>query len=1202
MDLTWRQLLRRLTRTLIPQTIRHKCSRRLHRSLKLEELESRLAPATTAAPVVSSILRSLPAGPATNATSVAYQVTFSETVTGVDAADFQLIKTGTVGATIAQITPVSGSVYTVDIGGISGNGTLGLNLVVNNTIHDLAGDPLNTAPTYQNAVNYSTGTAPFFVTAADLNGDGRTDLIVANFQSNTVSVLLGNGNGTFQPAVNYAVGSEPISVTVADLNGDGHPDLIVANAGSSYVSVLLGNGNGTFQSAVDYGTGSRPESVAVADVNGDGIPDLIVANVNTSYVSVLLGNGDGTFQPAANYTADSHPRSVAVADLNGDGHPDIIVANQSGNDVSVLLNNGNGTFQSPVNYNVGSEPQSVALADVNGDGHLDIVAANYGSNNVSVLLGNGNGTFQPAVNYAAGSEPRAVAVADLTGDGHPDIIVANQNSNNVSMLLGNGNGTFQPAANFPTGSEPTSVAVANLNGDGQPDLVVANYGSSSVSVLLGNGTGNLTGQVYTIDQTPPTVILTTPANGSSLHNNEPTFSGTADTAAGDSATITVNLYSGSSATATPVQTLTATVTGGTYSVTPTTPLTGVTYTAQASQTDDAGNTGLSNTTTFSVSVAPAISSAAATTFVVGTSSTFIVTAAGTPVPTLTESGALPTGITFNAATGVLGGIPAPGTVGSYPLTFTAANGVGANATQNFTLTIAGTPAAPTITSAASANFLVGAAGTFTMTVTGIPTPVLTESGALPSGVTFNASTGILSGTPAPGTNGSYSLIFTAANGTGANATQSFTLTVASPIEELGAYRPSNGSWSLDSDGTPGFNPATDQVFYDFSPPGVTPVAGDWTGNGVTEIGYFDNGVWGLDLQDNGVLTPSDTFTFGQAGDIPVVGDWTGNGVTDIGVFRAAPDGITGEFILDTNGDHKMDAGDETFTFGLATDHVIVGDWNGQGKDEVGVYRNAATYIAADAGDMVFSLDAGNAHTFNSSSEVFVFGLITDGVVIGDWNGAGKSEVGVYRPATAYGAPDTAVFSLDTNGDLKFDAGDQVFEYGYVSDDFVSGNWAKTPPLQPEGTPQQAQFAANGQGPGGAAPLTEAQLEPVLQQAIAAWVADGASATLLNSVQVRIGTLNDNLVGWTNGNQITLDATADGWGWNTNTSTADFTTTGANGLQATPGSAAAGKMDLLTVVEHELGHELGLSDVDPATHPSDLMAATLPVGTRRTIDP
>ena len=247
------------------------------------------------------------------------------------------------------------------------------------------------------------------------------------------------------------------------------------------------------------------------------------------------------------------------------------------------------------------------------------------------------------------------------------------------------------------------------------------------------------------------------------------------------------------------------------------------------------------------------------------------------------------------------------------------------------------------------------------------------------------------------------------------------------------------------------------------------MAGDWTGSGRTDIGDFSNGTWHLDLNDNGVLDPDETFQFGQAGDQPVVGDWDGNpsGRDEIGVFRTAPDGITGEFILDTNDDHVMDAGDTTFTFGLGTDHIIVGDWNGAGTSEVGVYRDAATYIAADAGDIVFSINSSGDHaTFTN----FVFGLITDKVIIGDWNGNGISKVGVYRDGSsapvgnALYAPGTALFTLDTNGNLQYDAGiDQVFLYGLYSDQFVSGHWAKTPPLQPEGTPQ-AQFAANGPAP------------------------------------------------------------------------------------------------------------------------------------------
>ena len=175
-------------------------------------------------------------------------------------------------------------------------------------------------------------------------------------------------------------------------------------------------------------------------------------------------------------------------------------------------------------------------------------------------------------------------------------------------------------------------------------------------------------------------------------------------------------------------------------------------------------------------VAPSITSANGVTFMLLTEGTFTLTATGSPAPTLSESGALPSGITFNTGTGILSGIP--GTTGTYPITFTASNGVGSNATQNFTLTVQPYTAAPYISSDNGATFTVGAAGSFAVTATGGPTPTLSESGTLPSGVSFNTGTGILGGTPASGTNGTYSITFTASNGVGSNATQNFTLTVA----------------------------------------------------------------------------------------------------------------------------------------------------------------------------------------------------------------------------------------------------------------------------------------------------------------------------------------------------------------------------------------------------------------------------------------
>jgi hypothetical protein len=349
------------------------------------------------------------------------------------------------------------------------------------------------APVFLPAVTYdSGGRFAFAVALSDINADDKPDILVVNNNSNTVGVLLGNGNGTFQAAVIYDSGGRfPGSVVVADVNGDGKPDLVVTNVENSAgespgnIAVILGNGNGTFQSAVTipFDAAGVFSYVAVADVNGDGKLDLIGAGTGVTgpcfgaCVGVLLGNGNGTFQTAVPYRAGGFQATfVAVADLNGDGKRDLVVTSQCRDQnctlhgaVSALLGNGDGTFKSPspANYDSGGfNAYSVAVGDVNGDGKPDLLVNSICANAtckgvVAMLLGNGDGTFQPAVTRGSGGYfAHSVAITDVDSDGNPDVVVTNtctvsiaKNCGHgaISVLLGYGNGIFQPAATFSTG-------------------------------------------------------------------------------------------------------------------------------------------------------------------------------------------------------------------------------------------------------------------------------------------------------------------------------------------------------------------------------------------------------------------------------------------------------------------------------------------------------------------------------------------------------------------------------------------------------------------------------------------------------------------------------------------------------------------------------------------------------------------------------
>jgi hypothetical protein len=311
--------------------------------------------------------------------------------------------------------------------------------------------------------------------AGDLNGDGIPDIATVDQRTATTSVgrvfvLLGNGDGSFQAPHHYDVGDPgnyAAAVAMGDFNRDGKTDLATADDNEGTVSVLLGNGDGTFQAPQHY-TGEAGESLVVSDLNGDGNPDLITTSRNpttlTGQVAVLVGNGDGTFHSPQVYPVGGAPFSLEVGDFNGDGKPDAVAANESDGTLSVLLGNGDGSFQPQQTYAVGTSPVSVAVGDFNGDGKPDLAAANTngvmgGVADTSVLLGNGDGTFQVRQIYAGSigvSGPQTVAAEDFNADGRSDLAVANVDTNTVSVYVS------APGVSVP--DAPTGVSATGGNG------------------------------------------------------------------------------------------------------------------------------------------------------------------------------------------------------------------------------------------------------------------------------------------------------------------------------------------------------------------------------------------------------------------------------------------------------------------------------------------------------------------------------------------------------------------------------------------------------------------------------------------------------------------------------------------------------------------------------------------------------------------
>ena len=439
-------------------------------------------------------------------------------------------------------------------------------------------------------VIFPVGVDPRAVTVGDFNNDGKPDLAVVNqgplstsTPQDSVSVLLGNGDGSFKTAIttnvlNGGLGNgNAQSVVVGDFNGDHLPDVALNTTGSAgnAVEVMLGKGDGSFQpNHLILGVGQTALSVAAGDFDHNGALDLVTANSTDGTISLLLNNGNGTFRPRIDLAVGGAPRAVAVGDFNGDGRVDVATAQQLTDSVSVLLGNGDGTFARPQVFAASGQnftPSSLVVSDINRDGRPDLViksisALDSDAFQVGVLLGKGDGTFQsPILAPAQPDGSGDLALGDFNNDGRLDAAVAGQLGNptgDLSVFFGNGDGSFQPTIRLDLetgGDDPVGVAAADLNGDGLVDLVATNVGSGTVGVLLNNSTGTTATKTFTTLSTStatavsgqPVTLTTTVTSGAGVPTGTVTFLegttvlGTARIGNAGQASIRVNLGVGS---------------------------------------------------------------------------------------------------------------------------------------------------------------------------------------------------------------------------------------------------------------------------------------------------------------------------------------------------------------------------------------------------------------------------------------------------------------------------------------------------------------------------------------------------------------------------------------------------------------------------------------------------------------------------------
>lgn len=336
---------------------------------------------------------------------------------------------------------------------------------------------------------FAVGQHPRVVEIGDLNGDGIADIVSADDESSSMSVLLGQGMGRFADAVGVDPGGEPLSVTLADVDGDDVLDVVTANLEPSAIAILSGGGDGTFSAPELLTAGDSPIRVAVGDLNGDGRADLVAANSLSNDVSIHIANPTTGFTERPRVGVGTGPRWIELLELTGDEHLDVITANRDSNDLTILPGDGAGGFGPAQTIAACAGAHHIAAGRFNEDDDLDLLIPCKADGGIVVLISKGSGQFEPPVFQATQRAAIAAAVADMDGDGDLDAAVNHWygSGGQIFLFQGAGDGTFTETARLDNRSKPRGVALGDVTGEGLIDIVTANTESNDVVLFRGTG-------------------------------------------------------------------------------------------------------------------------------------------------------------------------------------------------------------------------------------------------------------------------------------------------------------------------------------------------------------------------------------------------------------------------------------------------------------------------------------------------------------------------------------------------------------------------------------------------------------------------------------------------------------------------------------------------------------------------------------------